>query len=563
MRNVAIGTRLAGLVTFFVVALAGLGWMSLGRMAALNDALASTVRVRYGMVDLATQAMDLHAENARISLQIILLAELKETGAIAALTAEQSENTRVMTGHIDEIEKRLTDAREKEAFAAVKAARAPYIEARGRVKKLFEAEQRSEAAAALNGELMPRLSTYKKAWQGFVKLQEELMQDAVRDGASAYARTRAVVVSLLAAVLALCIAAAVIVTRSITRPVREAVAAAQTVARGDLRGGIEVTGRDEMGALQGAMRDMTEALARIIGEVRGGAEALTAAAGQVSSTSQLLSQGTGEQAASVEETTSSLEEMTASIAQNGENSRQTERMAVQGAHEAEESGRVVAETVAAMRIISERISIVEEIAYQTNLLALNAAIEAARAGEHGKGFAVVAAEVRKLAERAQKAAKEIREQAGGSVAVAERSGALLTTLVPSILKTAELVQEVAAASQEQAAGVSQIGKAMSQVDQVTQRNASAAEELSSTAEEMASQAESLQQLVAFFQLEGVAPRPAPARPAARPVSDAAGAVAVPARLPPARQRPPAPAPRAAKLRTDRPDGAPDHEFKRF
>jgi methyl-accepting chemotaxis protein len=157
-------------------------------------------------------------------------------------------------------------------------------------------------------------------------------------------------------------------------------------------------------------------------------------------------------------------------------------------------------TVAAMRTIAERTSIIEEIAYQTNLLALNAAIEAARAGEHGKGFAVVAAEVRKLAERSQKAAKEIGETADGSVAVAERSGQLIGGLVPAIRKTADLVQEVAAASQEQSSGVQQVSKAMAVVDQVTQRNASAAEELSSTAEEMSSQAEALQQLVAFFQL---------------------------------------------------------------
>ena len=108
--------------------------------------------------------------------------------------------------------------------------------------------------------------------------------------------------------------------------------------------------------------------------------------------------------------------------------------------------------------------------------------------------------MRKLAERAQKAAKEIGELAGTSVKVAERSGVLIAELVPAIRKTADLVQEVAAASQEQSAGVGQVSKAMATVDAVTQRNASAAEELSSTAEEMASQAEALLQTVGFFRV---------------------------------------------------------------
>jgi methyl-accepting chemotaxis protein len=241
----------------------------------------------------------------------------------------------------------------------------------------------------------------------------------------------------------------------------------------------------------------------VIGEVWTGANSLSSASAQVSSTAQALSQGTSEQAASVEETTSSLEEMSASVTQNADNSRQTEQTAVKGADDANESARAVGETLRAMTAITEKISIIEEIAYQTNLLALNAAIEAARAGEHGKGFAVVATEVRKLAERSQSAAKEIGDLASSSVKVAERSGQLLKDLVPGIRKTAELVQEVAAASREQATGVAQINKAMTKVDQVTQRNASASEELASTAEEMASQAEALQDVVSFFRVAGL------------------------------------------------------------
>ena len=144
---------------------------------------------------------------------------------------------------------------------------------------------------------------------------------------------------------------------------------------------------------------------------------------------------------------------------------------------------------------SERIGsvldVIKGIAEQTNLLALNAAIEAARAGEHGRGFAVVAAEVRKLAERSQKAAGEINELSNSSVAVAEVAGQMLSAMVPSIQKTAELVQEIAAASREQDAGAEQIAKSIQQLDGVIQQNASASEEMAATAEELSGQAEQL------------------------------------------------------------------------
>ena len=292
-----------------------------------------------------------------------------------------------------------------------------------------------------------------------------------------------------------------LLSRLVLKPVFNLVQVAENIASGDLRDEVKVTAEDETGKLQAAMRRMSGSLSQMIAEVRMGASALSSAAAQVSASAQSVSQGTSEQAASVEETTSSLEQMNASINQNSDNSRQMEQAAAKGAREAEESGKVVKQTVEAMKSITEKIEIIDEIAYQTNLLALNAAIEAARAGEHGKGFAVVATEVRKLAERSQEAAKEIGNLASDSVKVAEQSGRLLDELVPSIKKTAEMVQEVAAASVEQSSGVNQINKAMSQVDQVTQRNASAAEELSSTAEELASQSEALLQLMNFFKIE--------------------------------------------------------------
>jgi methyl-accepting chemotaxis protein len=264
----------------------------------------------------------------------------------------------------------------------------------------------------------------------------------------------------------------------------------------------------ELGSIE-ELRRMSRQFGEFVGEVtrvltsvRSAANALVAASSQVSSASQALSQGTTEQATSVQEITANLEQMNAIINQNAANSGETRRIAVKGAREAEEGGKAVQETVGAMHKIADRVSIIEEIARQTNLLALNAAIEAARAGEQGRGFSVVASEVRKLSERSQSAAKEIGELATSSVKIAEKSGSLLAELLPSIRKTAELVEEVAAGSNEQATGVQQINRAMSQVDQVTERSATAAEQLASTAEEMTAQAHALRDLVSAFHKGG-------------------------------------------------------------
>ena len=289
--------------------------------------------------------------------------------------------------------------------------------------------------------------------------------------------------------------------RLVAVPLTIATAAAERVAAGDLTVEIESRSDDEVGRLLQAMKNMVEKLLLVVTDVNRNADSLASASEQVSATSQSLSQASSEQAASVEETSASMEQMTVSIQQNTENAKVTDGMATQAAREAADGGEAVEKTVAAMKNIAEKISIIDDIAYQTNLLALNAAIEAARAGEHGKGFAVVAAEVRKLAERAQVAAREIGAVAGSSVELAERAGQLLGTIVPSITKAADLVQEIAAGSEEQSSGVGQINAAMEQLNQLTQQNASASEELSATSEEMSAQAEQLQQLMSFFRVE--------------------------------------------------------------
>lgn len=236
-------------------------------------------------------------------------------------------------------------------------------------------------------------------------------------------------------------------------------------------------------------------ISNIVSTIAISSENVASGSQELSATAEQIAQGASEQSASAEQASSSMEEMASNIRQNAENSQQTQSIATKVAEEAVRSGEAVEDTVHAMKQIADKISIIEEISRQTNMLALNAAIEAARAGEHGKGFAVVADAVRKLAERSQTAAGEISNLSSTSVEIAENAGEMLNKIVPEIRKTAELVQEINAASAEQNTGAEQINEALQQLDQVIQGNSSGSEELASTAEELASQSEQLKDAV--------------------------------------------------------------------
>jgi methyl-accepting chemotaxis protein len=301
-------------------------------------------------------------------------------------------------------------------------------------------------------------------------------------------------------VITLVFATCVYTARRILPPLNRGVAFVKEMEAGDFSAALEVRQEDEIGEMATALNSMVSKVRKVLWDVRSASDRAAAGAGEMSSSAGQLSRGATEQAASIEEVAASMEQMSSNISNNAVNASQTEKIAVKAARDAEAGGLAVEQAVEAMKDIARKISIVEEIARQTNLLALNAAIEAARAGEHGKGFAVVAAEVRKLAERSGTAAAEISDLSSSTVGVADEAGRMLTMLVPDIRRTAELVQEISAASSEQKAGVDQINAALQQLDQVIQQNASASEEMASTSDDLSTQAEQLQTTVSFFRL---------------------------------------------------------------
>jgi len=315
---------------------------------------------------------------------------------------------------------------------------------------------------------------------------------------TAVARIRQAVLIISAVALLAAIIIFVLFSRTISLPLRHAGDLARKIAGGDLTVSLNMNRRDEIGILAAALAEMVQHLNKIVSDVKTAAQYVSSGSRELSNSAQQLSQGATEQASSAEEVSASMEEMDSSIKQNSDNAVSTDAIAQQAAREAAESGESVHQTVEAMREISEKITIIEDIARQTNMLALNAAIEAARAGEAGKGFAVVASEVRKLAERSQTAAGSITDLSASSVDTAETTGTKIAGLVKSIQKTADLIQEINAASREQSMGADQINSAIMQLDQVIQQNASSSEELASTAEELSSQSDHLMETMSFF-----------------------------------------------------------------
>jgi methyl-accepting chemotaxis protein len=476
---------------------------------------------------------------------------------LAATPDEASRHKGKQVTHLAEAEKALAEyerslvtAAGRALFSALAAAVGAYHAQSERYAGLLESGKRDAAVQLLRGDMYATETQVREMSEKISELKLQVV-DAAFDAstnANRQAKTIVVAFNLLAIALALVLGRflAVRITGPLARATKLAASGdlstrlaietadevgdlarafdamtdrlekktreAAAIAQGDLTVNVHVAGEgDQLGR---AFQRMKTDLERMIRQLRASSTSAASGAQEISDASQALSQGATEQAASLEEISSSVTEIGSQSKANADNASQANLLVSSARTAAEKGDRQMKSMVDAMRQITTSsqqiakvIKVIDDIAFQTNLLALNAAVEAARAGKHGKGFAVVAEEVRSLAGRSAKAARETGEMIETSaknvesgLAVAQATSQSFDAILADVVKTADLIGEIAAASNEQALGLSQISTGLTQIDQVTQRNTASAEQTAAASTELTASAGRVRDIARRFRL---------------------------------------------------------------
>ena len=293
--------------------------------------------------------------------------------------------------------------------------------------------------------------------------------------------------------------------KTIQKPINDTTEKLKNIGDGKLNNNFDsiqlLNRKDEIGDLYSSGKQIDKYLVKIIRDINDAVNSVLGAGSQLNSAAQNISERASEQAATTEEIASSMEEMVTTIVSNTEKAEYTGQISAQSAQETENSSKVLHQTIESVSEISNKVNVIVEFANRTDILSINASIEAARAGEHGKGFAVIAGEIRKLSDKIAAASNEIEKLSKEGKEISKIAGERLTKLVPDILNSSKLVNNIVLASQEQKSNVENINASVQQLTEITNENLSSAEEMSASSEQLTAQAVQLKELISIFEIK--------------------------------------------------------------
>jgi methyl-accepting chemotaxis protein len=507
INNLKIGTRLT-IIFLIITVLTATGFLYLiSKTRVIQEEINSIYSIHLVSIDFLLQA-DRDAYQSSISICQSLTDYTKTNDEIGKkLIAGIKENIDQVIDRYGKFEKKSPILKAPENIKKNEEFNILYKKVKSQTDQiisLLEKNKLKEAEKIYFGPYQPDFEKMRAIMNDFTEITEKQADKAYQSSVELSQKIIINSIIAMALVILFIIISGILLTRSITRPIYTAVMLLDKFANGNLNIFVPKQYRkrkDEIGHLLHSLALMLKKMKDVVSTIKTNSEQIASASLELNNTSQLLSQGASEQASSVEEVSSTMEEISANITQNSDNAKETEKISEGSTQGILKMAETAKESLDSIHTISQKITIINDIAFQTNILALNAAVEAARAGTHGKGFAVVASEVRKLAEKSQVAAEEIAELSEKSVKITEQASFLMNHILPEVSKTATLVQEISLSSAEQSNGALQVNMALQQLNNVTQQNASTSEELASSAEELSSQAEMLKDMISFFKLD--------------------------------------------------------------
>ena len=511
LATLGLGGRLYAAVAAVTLSLISAAGYTASQLNKVDELAAGTEARRVPQLQ-RMAALELNVTRASLQLRHAMLSRSPEERSAALADVNRLKAT--IDGLMADFEGALSTDEGRRRFALIEPVAATFWTLGGENIALISAGQTAEAFAYLVDRTIPARNMLLKEIGETVKYQEEGLRADIKAIRADAAGTRNLLLGLVAAICTGLVALAWYVGGALRRRVNEVRQTSERIRDGDFTQAVVDNNNDEFSPLVSAMREMQEALVRIVTNVRANAESVATASAEIAQGNQDLSQRTEEQSSSLQQTAATMEELGTTVRQNADNAQQANQLARAASGVAVRGGDVVGQVVETMKSISDSsrriadiIGTIDGIAFQTNILALNAAVEAARAGEQGRGFAVVAGEVRALAQRSAEAAKEIKGLIGASVKrveqgtmLADQAGQTMGEVVASIRRVSDIVSEISSASLEQSTGVGQVGQSVSQMDQVTQQNAALVEQSAAATESLMGQAGALVQAVSVFKL---------------------------------------------------------------